>query len=163
MLLHITSGVLSPAVPAQRQRTLGGRLAQPIFQVPPRSPPLPPLPLSNPQSPHPLLLSHPNLPPPMSTPTPIHPQNPSTLIHPQFLLNVIVVFVFSDRGVKMLVKCLQICAHVFINRPQNCAQTSFRSCAGLRPNFGHSRSNLCSIMCCSRTKLCPHFWLFARY
>ena len=57
----------------------------------------------------------------------------------------------------MRVKCLQICAHVFIARPQNCAQTSFRSCAGLRPNFGHSRSKLCPIMCCSRTKLCPNF------
>ena len=71
--------------------------------------------------------------------------------------NVIAVFVFSDRGVKMLVKCLQICAHVFIDRPQNCAQTSFRSCAGLRPNFGHSRSKLCPIMCRLRTKLCPNF------
>ena len=57
----------------------------------------------------------------------------------------------------MLVKCLQICAHVFIDRPQNCAQTSFRSCAGLQPNFGHSRSKLCPIMCRSRTKLCPNF------
>ena len=64
---------------------------------------------------------------------------------------------FSDRGVKMLVKCLQICAHVFIDRPQNCAQTSFRSCAGSRPNFGHSRCKLCPIMCRSRTKLCPNF------
>ena len=67
------------------------------------------------------------------------------------------VFVFSDRDVKMLVKCLQTCAHVFINRPQNCAQTSLRSCAGLRPNFSHSRSKLCPIMCRSRTKLCPNF------
>ena len=57
----------------------------------------------------------------------------------------------------MLVKCFQICAHVFIDRPQNCAQTSFRSCAGLRPNFGHSRSKLCPIMCRSCTKLCPNF------
>ena len=58
----------------------------------------------------------------------------------------------------MLVKCLQICAHVFIDRPQNCAQTSFRSCAGWRPNFGHSRSELCPIMTCrSRAKLCPNF------
>ena len=73
------------------------------------------------------------------------------------LQNVIAVFVFSGKGVKMLVKCLQICAHVIIDRQQNCAQTSFRSCAGLRPNFGHSRSKLCPIMCCSRTKLCPNF------
>ena len=57
----------------------------------------------------------------------------------------------------MLAKCLQICAHVFIDRPQNCAQTSFRSCAGLRTNFGHSHSKLCPIMCRSRTKLCPDF------
>ena len=73
-----------------------------------------------------------------------------------FLQYLIAVFVFSDKGVKMLVKCLQICAHVFIDRPQNCAQTSFRSCTGLRPNFGHSRSKLCPIMCRSRTKLCPN-------
>ena len=63
-----------------------------------------------------------------------------------FLQNVIAVFVFSVRGVKMLVKRLQICA-----------QTSFRSCAGLRPNFGHSRSKLSPIMCRLRTKLCPNF------
>ena len=40
-----------------------------------------------------------------------------------FFLSVIAVFVFSD-SVKMLVKCLQICAHV-IDRPQNCAQDLF--------------------------------------
>ena len=57
----------------------------------------------------------------------------------------------------MLVKCLQIYAHVFIDRPQNCAKTSFHSCAELRPNFGHSRSKLCPIMCRSCTKLCPNF------
>ena len=74
-----------------------------------------------------------------------------------FLQNVIAAFVFSDRGVKMLVKFLQICAHVFIDRPQNCAQTSFRSCAGMRPNFGHSHSKLSPIMCRSRIKLCPNF------
>ena len=45
----------------------------------------------------------------------------------------------------MLVIFLQIGAHVFIDHPQNCAQTSFRSCAGLRPNFGHSRARLCPI------------------
>ena len=67
-----------------------------------------------------------------------------------FLQNVIAVFVFSDRGVKMLVKCLQICAHVFIDRPQNCAKTSCHSCAGLRPNFVHSCSKLGSKL---RTKL----------
>ena len=61
------------------------------------------------------------------------------------------------RGVKILVKCLQICANVFIDRPQNCAQISFRSCAGLWPNFGHSCSKLCPIMCRSRTKLSPNF------
>ena len=71
-----------------------------------------------------------------------------------FLQNV---FVFSNRGVKMLAKCLQICAHVFIDRTQNCAQTSLRSCAELRLNFGHSRSKLCPIMCRLRTKLCPNF------
>ena len=56
-----------------------------------------------------------------------------------------IVFVFSNRGVKMLAKCLQICAHVFVDRPQNCAQASFRSYAGLRPNFDHPRSRLCPI------------------
>ena len=45
----------------------------------------------------------------------------------------------------MLVKCLQICAHVFIDRPQNCAQTSFPSRAGLCLNFGRSRARLCPI------------------
>ena len=86
-------------------------------------------------------------------PCPIIQRRPNVL----FSQNVIAVFMFSDRGVKMLVKCLQFCAHVFIDRPQNCAQTSFRSCAGLRPNFGHSRSKLCPIMCRSHTKLCPNF------
>ena len=63
-----------------------------------------------------------------------------------FLQIVIAVFVFADRGVKMLVKCLQICAHVFIDRPQNCAQTSFRSSRSkLCPNFGCSRARLCQI------------------
>ena len=76
--------------------------------------------------------------------------------------HIIAVFVFSDRGVKMLAKCLQICAHVFIDLPQNCAQTSFRSCAGLRPNCGHSRSKLCAIICRSCTKLCPNFGSRAR-
>ena len=87
-------------------------------------------------------------------------QHPARILfkkNKKHLLNVIAVFVFSDRGVKMLVECLQICAHVFIDRPQNCAQTSFRSCAGLRSNFGHSRSKLCPIMCRSRTKLYPNF------
>ena len=44
--------------------------------------------------------------------------------------------------------------------PQNCAQTAFRSRAGLWPNFGHSRSKLwllCPILCRLRTKLCPNF------
>ena len=34
---------------------------------------------------------------------------------------------------------------------------SFRSRAGLRPNFGRSRSKLCPIVCRLRTKLCPYF------
>ena len=59
-----------------------------------------------------------------------------------YFRNVNAVFRFSDRGVIMLVKCLQICAHVFIDRPQNCAH----SCAGLRRNFSHSRSKLCPII-----------------
>ena len=50
------------------------------------------------------------------------------------------VFLFSDE----LYKTLQICAHVFIDRPQNCAQILFRSRAGLRPSSGR----------CSRIKLC---------
>ena len=62
--------------------------------------------------------------------------------------------------VKMLVKCLQICAHVFIDRPQNCVQTSFRSCAVLRPNFGHSRSKLnCARILVVRALDCAQFLL----
>ena len=91
-----------------------------------------------------------------AAPCPNLNQKKITLIFFFFYNNVIAVFVFSDRGVKRLVKCLQICAHVFIDRPQNCTHTSFRSCTGLRQNFGHSRSKLCSIMCRSRTKLCPN-------
>ena len=62
---------------------------------------------------------------------------------------------FQTADVKNLVKCLQMCAHVFINRPQNCAQTSFCSRSKLCPilcrlrtmcpNFGHSRARLCPI------------------
>ena len=64
----------------------------------------------------------------------------------------------------MLVKCLQICAHVFINRSQNCAKTSFRSSAGLWPNFGRSLvkdlvirtlNSLCPNFGRSRARLCP--------
>ena len=36
-----------------------------------------------------------------------------------FLRNVILFVCFQTADVKMLVKCLQICAHVFINRPQD--------------------------------------------
>ena len=36
-------------------------------------------------------------------------------------------------------QCLQICAHVFIDRPKNCARVLFRSRAGLCLNFGRSR------------------------
>ena len=39
--------------------------------------------------------------------------------------------VFSDSRCKNACNCLQICARVFINRPQNCAQTSFHSHAAL--------------------------------
>ena len=48
-----------------------------------------------------------------------------------YLQNVIAVFVISDSRCKNACNCLQICAHVFINRLQNCAKTSFRSRAGL--------------------------------
>ena len=60
----------------------------------------------------------------------------SKLIFFIYLQNVIV---FSDSRCKNACNCLRICAHVFINRPQNCAQTSFHSRAGLWPNFGRSR------------------------
>ena len=53
------------------------------------------------------------------------------------------VFVFSDSRCKNTCNRLQICAHVFINRPQNCAQTLFHSRAGLWPNFGRSRVKVC--------------------
>ena len=58
---------------------------------------------------------------------------------------------------RMLADLCPKTAHVFIDRPQNCAQTSFHSCAGLRSNFGHSCSKLCPIMCRSHTKLYPNF------
>ena len=48
-----------------------------------------------------------------------------------YLQNVIAVFVFSDSRCKNVCNCLQICAHVFIKRPQNCARISIRSRAGL--------------------------------
>ena len=41
-----------------------------------------------------------------------------------YLKNVIADFVFSDSRCKNACNCLQICAHVFICRPQNCAKTS---------------------------------------
>ena len=44
-----------------------------------------------------------------------------------YLQNLIAVFVFSDSRCKHACNCLQICAHVFINRPQNCTKTSFHS------------------------------------
>ena len=62
-----------------------------------------------------------------------------------YLQNVIAVFVFSDSRCKNACNCLQICAHVFIDRPQNCAL------------LGHSRSKLCPILCRLCTKLCPNF------
>ena len=48
-----------------------------------------------------------------------------------YLQNVIAVFVFLDSQCKNACNCLQICAHDFINRPLNCAKTSFHSHAGL--------------------------------
>ena len=48
-----------------------------------------------------------------------------------YLQNIIAVFVFSDNRCKNACNCLLICAHVFINRPQNCAKTSFHSRARL--------------------------------
>ena len=62
-----------------------------------------------------------------------------------YLPNVIAVFVFSDSRCKNACNCLQICAHVFINRPQNCV------------SLGHLRSKLCPILCRLCTKLCPYF------
>ena len=73
----------------------------------------------------------------------IRNKNPCSKFLYFYLQNAIAVFVFSDIRCKNACKCLQICAHVFINRPQNCAQTSFRSRAGLRPNFGRSRVKVC--------------------
>ena len=40
---------------------------------------------------------------------------------------------------QLYVQCLQICAHVFIDRPQNCAQILFCSRAGLCLNCGRLR------------------------
>ena len=53
--------------------------------------------------------------------------------------------------------CLHICAHVFIDCPQNCARILFRSRAGLCLNFLRSHSKLCPIFCRLRTTLCPNF------
>ena len=58
-----------------------------------------------------------------------------------FYLHIIAVLVFSDSW--WTVQCLQICAHVFIDRPQICAQILFRSRAGLCPNFGRSLVKVC--------------------
>ena len=74
-------------------------------------------------------------------------------------------FLCFHSHVKMLVKCLQICAYVFIDRPQNDAQTSFHSRAGLWPNYGCSHVNLvihalnCARFCvvCVLNLLCQHF------
>ena len=44
-----------------------------------------------------------------------------------YLQNVIAVFVFSDNRCKNACNCLQICVHVFINRPQNCAHADLVS------------------------------------
>ena len=58
---------------------------------------------------------------------------------------------FQTADVKMLVKCLQICAHVFINRPQDQIlvvhswKILCRLCTKLCPNFGRSRARLCPI------------------
>ena len=46
-----------------------------------------------------------------------------------YLQNVIAVFVFSDSRCKIACNCLQICVHVFINRPQNCAHADLVSFA----------------------------------
>ena len=46
-----------------------------------------------------------------------------------FLQNVIAVFVSSDSRCKNACNCLQICVHVFINRPQNCAHADLVSFA----------------------------------
>ena len=62
-------------------------------------------------------------------------------------LHIISVFMFSNS--------LQICARVFIDLPQNCAQILFRSRAGLCPNFGRSRCKLCLICCRLHAKLYP--------
>ena len=73
-------------------------------------------------------------------------------------LHIISVFVFSDSW--WPVQCLQICAHVFIDRPHNCGKIVFRLRPGLCPNFGRSREKACPIFCRLRTKcikLRPNF------
>ena len=50
---------------------------------------------------------------------------------------------------------MQICAHVFIDRPQNCARILFRSCAGLCPNFRRSHVNVDLVV---RTLNCARFF-----
>ena len=75
---------------------------------------------------------------------------------------------FSDSW--WTVQCLQICAHVFIDRPQNCAPILFRSLAGLCVNFGRSRVKVCPArfgrsrsklflkFARSRARLCPNYF-----
>ena len=58
-------------------------------------------------------------------------KNYFSILYLFYLQNVIAVFVFSDSQCKNACNCLQICAHVFINCPLNCAKTSFHSRAGL--------------------------------
>ena len=58
---------------------------------------------------------------------------------------------FQTADVKMLVKCLQICANVFINRPQDqiLVVHAWKILCRLRtklcPNFARSRARLCPI------------------
>ena len=63
---------------------------------------------------------------------------------------------FSDSRCKNACICLQICAHVFINRPQqNCAKTSFT-----RKSVPHLVVRVlkpCPVLCRLRTKSCPNF------
>ena len=87
--------------------------------------------------------------------------HPTTVLYigalPEFLKKYIIfvhifsVFVFTQ------LQCLQICAHVLFDRPQNCTQILFRSRAGLCSNFGRLHVKMCPIFYRLRTKLCSNF------
>ena len=60
---------------------------------------------------------------------------------------VIAVFVFSDS--RRTVNCLQICAHVFIDRPQNCAPDPVSFACWIVPEFWSFARQIVPNFCCN--------------